>query len=167
MSDAPFAYTARDTLFSTLLNAAARFGRRTPGQWEDMKPGAYSHGELIKMSLALGRLAAKESEAGEHVGVLMPNLAATVALLIGLSAFRRVPCMLNYTAGTEGLQNACRAAGVHTIISSRLFIDKAGLAEQVAALRGPRLVYLEDLRKRFSPADKLWLIAWADRKSVV
>lgn len=161
MSDAPFTYTSHATLFSTLLNAAARFGHRTPGQWEDMKPGTYSHGDLIKMTLALGRLAGKVSEPGEHVGVLMPNLAATVALLIGLSAFRRIPCMLNYSAGTEGMQNACRAAGVHTVITSRLFLDKAGLTEQVAALRDLRVVYLEDLRKRFSLADKLWLIAWA------
>ncbi len=161
MNDTPFTYQARDTLFSTLLDAAARFGRRTPGQWEDMKPGAYSHAELIKMTLALGRLASKVTAQGEHVGVLMPNMAASVALLIGLSTFRRVPCMLNYTAGTEGMQNACRAAGVHTILTSRLFLDKAGLVEQVAALRDARLIYLEDLRKQFSLADKLWLIAWA------
>lgn len=156
-----FTYPARDTLFSALLDAADRHGRDTPGRWEDMKPGSYSYGELIKMTLALGRLGTKVSEPGEHVGVLMPNMAASVALLIGLSAFRRVPCMLNYTAGTEGMRNACRAAGVHTVITSRLFLDKAGLVEQVAALRDLRLLYLEDLRKQFSLADKLWLIAWA------
>ncbi len=161
MSDAPFSYTARDTLFSTLLSAARRFGRRAPGQWEDMKPGSYSYGELIKMTLALGRLAGKVSEPGEHVGVLMPNMAATVALLIGLSAFRRVPCMLNYSAGSESIRNACHAAGVHTLITSRQFLDKADLRDQVAALSDFQVIYLEDLRKRFSLADKLWLLAWA------
>ncbi|MDD5388121.1 MAG: AMP-binding protein [Gallionellaceae bacterium] len=159
MSD--FTYHARDTLFSALLAAAGRCGRHTPEQWEDMKPGAYSHAELIRMTLALGRLGAKVSEPGEHVGVLMPNMAASVALLIGLSAFHRVPCMLNYTAGAEGMRNACRAAGVHTVITSRVFLDKAGLIEQVADLRDVRLVYLEDLRRRFTLADKLWLITYA------
>ena len=161
MSEIPFVYQARDTLFSALLVAADRFGRRTPGRWEDMKPGTYSYGELIKMTLALGRLSSKVTVPGEHVGVLMPNMAASVSLLIGLSAFRRIPCMLNYTAGTDGMQNACRAAGVHTVLTSRLFLDKAGLAEQAAALSDVRLLYLEDLRKKFTLADKLWLIAWA------
>ncbi len=159
MSD--FTHPARDTLFSALLDAAARHGRRAPGQWEDMKPGAYSYGEIIKMALALGRLGGKVTAPGEHVGVLMPNMAASVALLIGLSAFHRIPCMLNYTAGAEGMRDACRAAGIHTVITSRRFLDKAGLVEQAAALRNVRLLYLEDLRKQFTLADKLWLIAWA------
>ena len=160
MSDTPFAYQGHETLFGALLAAASRFGRRTP-RWEDMKPGSYSYGDLIKMALALGRLGCKLTSPGEHVGVLMPNMAASVALLIGLSAFRRIPCMLNYTAGTDGMENACRAAGVRTLLTSRLFLDKAELKEQVAALRGVRLVYLEDLRRNFSLTDKLWLIAWA------
>ena len=41
---------------------------------------------------------------------MMPNLAATVALVLGLSAMRRVPAMLNYTAGPEALRSACIAA---------------------------------------------------------
>lgn len=150
-----------DTLYTALVAATRRFGRATPGQWEDQKPGAYAYGDLLKMTLALGRLAGKVSEPGEHVGVLMPNLAATVALVIGLSAFRRVPCMLNYTAGVEGMQEACHAARVRTVITSREFLAKAGLKEQAAALRGVTLVYLEDLRRRFGLADKLWLMAYA------
>jgi len=47
------------------------------------------------------------------------------------------------------------------VLTSRLFLDKAGLQEQAAALRGVRLIYLEDLRKQFTLADKLWLVAWA------
>jgi acyl-[acyl-carrier-protein]-phospholipid O-acyltransferase/long-chain-fatty-acid--[acyl-carrier-protein] ligase len=138
-----------------------RFGRNAPGQWEDQKPGAYSYGDVLKMALALGRIAAKASVPGEHVGVLMPNMAATLGLMIGLSAFRRVPCMLNYTAGTEGMQNACHVAGVRTVIASRLFLKKAGLEEQAQALQGIRLLFLEDLRGQFGLLDKLWLMGFA------
>ncbi len=157
----PFRQRPGDTLFSALVGAMGRFGRNTPGQWEDQKPGAYSYGDLVKMTLALGRLATKVSAEGEHVGVLMPNLAATVALMIGLSAFRRVPCMLNYTAGADGMQSACRAARVKTVITSRVFLAKAGLAEQAAGLAEVELVYLEDLRKRFGLLDQSWLMAYA------
>ena len=150
-----------DTLFTALVDAAQRFGRKAPAQWEDQKPSATSYGDLLKTALALGRLACKFTREGEHVGVLMPNLIATVGLLIGLTAFRRVPCMLNYTAGAEAMQNACTVAGVKTVFASRLFLKKAGLEEQVAMLSGIEIRYLEDLRGDFGWRDKLWLIGFA------
>ena len=87
ISAAAFDYQSSETLFSAQVAATRRYGRKTPGQWEDQKPGAYSYGDLLKMTLALGRLACKVTTPGEHVGVLMPNMASTVGLMIGLSAF--------------------------------------------------------------------------------
>ena len=85
--------------------AAAAWWWRMPAGWEE------SYGKLIKTALALGRIAAKMTVEGERVGVLMPNLNATAALLFGLPAMRRVPAMLNYTAGLEGMQAALPAGG--------------------------------------------------------
>lgn len=161
IAPATFTYQPNETLFSALVSAVRRFGRNTPGQWEDQKPAAYSYADLLKMTLALGRLAGKVSVPGEHVGVLMPNMAASVGLLIGLSAFGRVPCMLNYTAGSEAMLNACQTAKVVTVLTSRVFLAKAGLVEQVAAMPGLRFVYLEDLRKQFNLIDKAWLMGFA------
>ncbi|MGQ9686244.1 MAG: AMP-binding protein [Thiobacillaceae bacterium] len=152
---------AAGTLFQALVTAVRRFGRSTPEQWVDPVPGSYSYGDLLKMSLALGRLAGRLTEPGEHVGVLMPNVAATVALVIGLASRRRVPCMLNYTAGAEGMLNACRVAGVRTIITSRAFLEKAQLTAQAKALQDVRTYYLENLRAQFGLADKLWLMGYA------
>lgn len=152
---------AGHTLYTALVAAMRRHGRRTPGQWEDMKPGLYSYGDLLKMTLALGRLAGKLTQRGEHVGVLMPNMATTLGLMIGLSASGRVPCMLNYTAGADGMKAACHTAGVRHVITSRLFLKKAGLEEQAACLAGADLIYLEDLRAQFTLADKLWLMGYA------
>jgi len=157
---APPAYTD-DTLFSALVKAVRRFGRHTPGQWEDMKPATYGYGDLLKMTLALGRLVCKITEPGEHVGLLMPNMAVTAGLLIGASAFGRVPCMLNYTAGAEGMQNACHTARIRVVVTSREFLAKANLVEEVGHLRGVELYYLEDMRATFSLADKLWLMGFA------
>ncbi len=158
---ATFDYQPGETLFSALVSALHRFGRNTPGRWEDQKPGTYSYGDLLKMTLALGRLAGKVSVPGEHVGVLMPNMVSSVCLLMGLSAFGRVPCMLNYTAGSEGMQNACQTARVRTVLTSRVFLAKAGLVEQAEAIRDVHLIYLEDLRKQFSLLDKAWLMGFA------
>lgn len=157
----PLDFDARDTLFSAMLKAMHRHGRYNREQIEDMRPGRYGYGDLLKISLALGRLACKVSEPGEHIGVFMPNMVSTVGLLFGLTAFERVPCMLNYTSGPEVLQNACKTARIKTVLTSREFLIKANLTETLQALKGPRIVYLEDLRSQFGWRDKLWLMGFA------
>ncbi|NWG87884.1 MAG: AMP-binding protein [Hydrogenophilaceae bacterium] len=157
----PFDFDSRHTLFSALVEAMRRHGRYTPNRVEDMRPGQYSYGDLLKISLALGRLACKLTAPGEHVGVFMPNMVSTLGLIFGLTAFRRVPCMLNYTAGPEVIQNACETARIRTVLTSREFLAKANLAETAHALKGVRLLYLEDLRPRFKLVDKLWLLGFA------
>src|SRR6185295_5130351 len=77
-----------------------------------------------------------------------------------LTAAGRVAAMLNYSAGPEAMRAACTAAGVKTVITSRRFIRSARLEASVRALHGIDLVYLEDLRARFTLLDKLWLV-WA------
>ena len=149
------------TLFNALIKACQQFGRKSPAQWEDQKPSSNTYGDVLKATLALGRLTAKVTQPGEHVGVLMPNMVATVGLMIGLTAFRRVPCMLNYTAGTEAMQNACVVAGVRTVVTSRLFLKKANLVEQVEAFKGLNVLYLEEMRAQFGLIDKLWLMGFA------
>jgi acyl-[acyl-carrier-protein]-phospholipid O-acyltransferase/long-chain-fatty-acid--[acyl-carrier-protein] ligase len=113
------------------------------------------------MALALGRLGARRTAPDERVGVLLPNLAPTLGLIFGLNAFRRVPAMLNYTAGVDGMQAACTAATIRTIVSSRAFIAQAKLEDKIAALQGVTVHYLEDLRGEMGIGDKLWLMAWA------
>ncbi|OAJ71852.1 bifunctional 2-acylglycerophosphoethanolamine acyltransferase/acyl-ACP synthetase [Methylobacillus sp. MM3] len=148
------------TLFSALVDAVNIHGRKTR-LLEDMKQVEETYGELLTRSLALGRMVEKISAPGETVGVLMPNVSNTVCLVFGMSAMGRVPAMLNYTAGTAGMQNACVAARVSTILTSRQFLEAAKLGPQVAALQGVKLIYLEDLREQFSLWDKLWLLGYA------
>ncbi|WP_173862658.1 AMP-binding protein [Zoogloea sp. LCSB751] len=162
MQELIFATRPNQTLFETLLDAADIQGLKHR-LLEDLKQIEYSYGDLIKMALALGRLVARESRHGEAVGLLLPNLTATLGLIFGLTAHRRVAAMLNYTAGTEGMQTACTAAQIRTIVSSRAFIEQAKLDDKVAALRDVRVIYLEDLREKISLGDKLWLVLWALR----
>jgi acyl-[acyl-carrier-protein]-phospholipid O-acyltransferase / long-chain-fatty-acid--[acyl-carrier-protein] ligase len=80
---------------------------------------------------------------------------------LGMSAFNRVPAMLNYTAGTAGMQNACIAANIKTIITSHKFIEAAALETVVASLQNLNIVYLEDLRADFGMLDRAWLMGYA------
>ncbi|MBC7779921.1 MAG: bifunctional acyl-ACP--phospholipid O-acyltransferase/long-chain-fatty-acid--ACP ligase [Proteobacteria bacterium] len=153
-----FSSQPKVSLYSTLLDAMDVYGRGHRVV-EDVKRIEYSYADLLKMTLALARLASRHTREGERVGVLLPNLATTLGLLIGLSAVKRVPAMLNFTAGTDGMQSACLAADIHTVFTSRQFLAQAKLEATVAALRDIRVLHLEDLRAGFGLGDKLWLVA--------
>lgn len=151
-----------NTLYGALLQAINTFGRKHK-LVEDMQMVEEDYGTVLKKSLALGRLVSKISAPGDTLAVLMPNVTNTVCLIFGMSAMGRVPAMLNYTAGTSGMQDACTAANIKTVISSRKFIAAAKLEDVVAKLTGLKIVYLEDMRSAFSWRDKLWLVAYALR----
>jgi acyl-[acyl-carrier-protein]-phospholipid O-acyltransferase/long-chain-fatty-acid--[acyl-carrier-protein] ligase len=92
--------------------------------------------------------------------VLLPNVNGAVVTLFGLSAFGRVPAMLNFTAGAKNLKSAARTAALKLLVTSRRFVDTAKLDEAIAALQGKeggdlRVVYLEDMRKAVTSLDKL------------
>jgi acyl-[acyl-carrier-protein]-phospholipid O-acyltransferase/long-chain-fatty-acid--[acyl-carrier-protein] ligase len=147
----------RRTLFDALVDAAALYGRRTR-IIEDLRRQVNTYGDLLKGSLALGRLTARFTAPGERVGVMLPNLGATVCLVFGLTSRGRVAAMLNYSSGVEALRVACVAGVLRTVITSRAFIQAAHLEHLLTALEGCRIVYLEDLRETMTLADKLWII---------
>lgn len=162
MQEMIFASQPKQTLYSAFIDATEIYGRKRR-LLEDMKQIEYSYNDLLKMVLVLGRLVARETSEHERVGLLLPNVAPTLSLIFGLTALRRVPAMLNYTAGTDGLQAACVAAQIRTIVASRAFVEQAKLADKLALLKEVRIVYLEDLREQVGVMDKLWLICYALR----
>ncbi len=160
MQETAFASRRPTTLFSALIDAAAIHGWRRD-IIEDIRQDPQSYRQMVRGSLALGRLVSAMTVENEHVGVLLPNVSTTAALLFGLIAARRVPAMLNYTAGADALRAACRVAGVRLLITSRAFLEKANLAPAVEQLGQVRVVCLEDLRSQFGLGSKLWLLLWA------
>lgn len=148
-------------LFEALLNAIVQHGRSQTIVQDSTTKDEESYQSLLKKTLALGQLARKISQEGEVLGVLMPNVSNTIALVIGMSAFGRVPAMLNYTAGACGVKNACEAANIQTIVTAKAFIEKANLSTTLAALTHLNIVYLEDLRLQFNWRDKIWLMGYA------
>jgi acyl-[acyl-carrier-protein]-phospholipid O-acyltransferase/long-chain-fatty-acid--[acyl-carrier-protein] ligase len=150
----------RQSLFDAFLTALRRQGRRTQ-VIEDYKEEPRSYQDLLKGALAIGRWLARGTDPGENVGLLLPNVIATVCTILGAMAWRRVPAMLNYTAGAAAVASACRVACVRTVVTSRAFVEQARLGAVLAALREVRIVYLEDVRGELRLRDKLWLTAYA------
>lgn len=145
------------TVFEAFLEGKETFGANYK-LVEDVRLVEESYGSLLKMALGMMRLMDRLSAPGEVVGVLTPNAAPTLGLVLALSAGRRVPALLNYTAGPDGLQAACVAADIKTVISSRSFLEKARLTQVVEKLSGIRVVYLEDLKSTIGLNDKLWVL---------
>jgi acyl-[acyl-carrier-protein]-phospholipid O-acyltransferase/long-chain-fatty-acid--[acyl-carrier-protein] ligase len=87
---------------------------------------------------------------------MMPNANATLVAFLGLGAFGRVPAMLNFSAGADGMLSACKAACVSVVVSSRAFVAKAKLSKVVERMeREVRFVWLEDVRATIGAGDKL------------
>jgi acyl-[acyl-carrier-protein]-phospholipid O-acyltransferase/long-chain-fatty-acid--[acyl-carrier-protein] ligase len=163
MQESALAARPRGTLVEAFLHAVKLYGRGRR-VLEDVPRGEQTYGALLRGALALGRLASRLTAEGEYVGVLMPNAGSTVSLLYGLMAWHRVPAILNYTSGLDGLQSACRMTRARLVLTSRAFLEKARLEAVVARLEDVRVVCLEDLRPAFTLADKLWLLVRALRR---
>jgi len=159
MQEMIFASRPQQTLFSALCDAADIYGRGRR-LLEDVKQIEYSYNDLFKMALMLGRQIERISQPGEKVGLLLPNLVPTIGLIFGLTARKRIPAMLNYSAGTDAMQAAVDAAQIRTVVTSRAFVEQAKLGDKLAGLKGVQLVYLEDVREKIGLGDKLWLMAY-------
>ena len=155
MQEMLFHARAKETLYSSLVDALAVHGGGRP-VLEDIQGSEQTYRDLLKSSLALGRLTSRHTHVQENVGVLLPNLASTFGLIFGMSSQGRVPALLNYTAGADGLRSACTAGQIHKVISSRGFLEKAKLDWIPGTLSELRFIYLEDLKDELTGTDRLW-----------
>ena len=143
------------TLFQALLESRAIHGAKKAAV-EDIERKPLGYGRLVTGALVLGRRMAKDTRRGEVVGLMLPSAAGAAVSFFALSAFGRVPAMLNFTAGSANLLSACKTAEIATVYTSRRFVEQAKLEAEAEALAGQvRLVYLEDLRGEIGMLAKL------------
>ena len=159
-----FTYQPKETLFQRLLRVRKLFGRKAPilidkDQLMDRKIPALTYDNFFLRLFGMGQLISKITEKGEVVGVLLPNVAITPAVIFGLNIYNRIPAMLNYTLGVQGLQLACETANIKKIITSKAFIEAGKLQHLVSGIKDVEIVYLEELRSKFSIKDKL-IVLW-------
>lgn len=145
------------TFYDAFLDGKQTFGANYK-LVEDVRLVEESYGSLLKMALGLSRIVSRLTAPGEIVGILTPNAAPTLGLVLGLSIGKRVPALLNYTAGADGLRAACTAANIKTIVASRGFIEKARLGAVIEQLDGIAIHYLEEFKAQAGLADKLWVL---------
>jgi acyl-[acyl-carrier-protein]-phospholipid O-acyltransferase/long-chain-fatty-acid--[acyl-carrier-protein] ligase len=151
----PYARDAsRRSLFQALLDARRHHGGKTRAL-VDMDERSIDYDTLVKGALALGHALKRGTQAAECVGVMLPTGAAAAVTVFAVTAYGRVPAMLNFTSGTANLLSALKTAQVKRIVTARRFVGIAKLEEVVAELgKTAEILYLEDVRASLSLLDK-------------
>ena len=144
------------SLFLAMRDAADRVGPSHP-IIEDVISGSLSYRKLFIGARVLGRRFKAVTAPGEAVGVLLPNANGVVLTFVGLISAARVAAMINYTAGPASVTAAIRTAVIRTVVSSRAFVEKAGIDDIIAAVEagGAKMLWLEDVRAGVTVLDKV------------
>ena len=157
MSEMIFATSNSEaTLFEALLEARHIHGGKATVV-EDVKREPMSYDRLVMASLALAPHLSAGTEIRCNVGLMMPNVNATIVAFFALQAKGCVAAMLNYTAGLTNIRAACTAAEIEKIVTSRAFVKQAKLEEIVQALEadGLTILWLEDVSAKIGTIAKL------------
>ena len=142
------------SIFEAFLAARAQFGGATP-ILVDGDGRTLSYDAILRAAFGLGHALKAGTARGECVGVMLPTGAASTLTFLALTAYGRVPTMLNFTSGAAGLTSALCTAQVKRIVTARRLVEVAKLQDEIAALDGFEIVYLEDIRKELSLANKV------------
>jgi acyl-[acyl-carrier-protein]-phospholipid O-acyltransferase/long-chain-fatty-acid--[acyl-carrier-protein] ligase len=139
--------SARDLLHTRFIRVAKR--RWFSFCMADTTGTELTWGKTLIGSRLLASWVRKHCAEDSMVGVLLPASVGGALANIAVSLAGKVPVNLNFAAGRENITAALRQCKIRTILTSRVFLSKAGLDE----LEG--MAYLEQLRKQFTPAQKI------------
>ncbi|MDY6407395.1 MAG: AMP-binding protein [Pseudomonadota bacterium] len=165
-------YKSNMTLFHTLLRMSRIYGKiglfKRREILEDINRQPQTYRDILIKSYIMGKKFVAFSAEKENIGILMPNAVATVISIFGLSAYNRVPVMLNFSQGESVVASMCKTAVVKTVITSKAFVIKAKMEQTIQRLEndGIKINYLEDIAKTISLQDKLQALILYKMKKV-
>ena len=146
---------AQKSVFEALIDARNTFGGKkvvlVDGDGREL-----TYDELVRATLALGSALRKGTRPGEAVGVMLPTGVGSIVAFFAVSAYGRVPAMLNFTAGASAIRAAMHMARIERIVTAHKFIDLGkfdSLVNELASIA--KFTYLEDVRAGLSLVDKI------------
>lgn len=101
-------------------------------------------------AVVMGRKLAPRWKDQQYVGLLLPPSIAGALANLAAALAGRTAVNLNYTAGREASESAVAQAGLKTLVTSRRFVEKAGLSLPA----GVEPIWLEDLMTSVSGIDR-------------
>jgi acyl-[acyl-carrier-protein]-phospholipid O-acyltransferase/long-chain-fatty-acid--[acyl-carrier-protein] ligase len=146
--------TTQRTVFSAFERARRKFGGKRVCVI-DVDDSERTYDDIMRGTLALGSALKAGTHTGEAVGVLLPTGAGAIVTFLAVSAYGRVPAMLNFTAGLAALKSAIRTAQIKRIATARRFVEMGGYQSLIDELsKLVKIIYLEDVRENLSLKDK-------------
>ena len=143
-------------LFGAFVDAARKYG---PARviLEDTVTGSLTYKRMLIGARVLAKRFEAMSRPGEAMGVLLPNANGVVVTFLALQSAGRVAAMLNYSAGPANVVSAINTAKINTVLTSRVFIEKAELQPVIDAIEanGTNIVWLDDVRESVTTLEKI------------
>src|SRR3989441_5928763 len=106
-------------------------------------------GRALIGSLLLSRIIRRRTAGEDLIGLLLPASVGGALANIAPTLAGKAPVNLNFTAGRDAMTAAVDRCGIRTILTSRVFLSKAGFEEM------PGMVFLEDLLEQTSEPAKI------------
>ncbi|GAB6422255.1 hypothetical protein bcgnr5378_36470 [Bacillus cereus] len=133
-----------------------RVNQGTSGRVKD-EMADLSYGEFLRNVNVFSHMLKGYLSSLDKVGVLLPTSVVNSLILFSLFKLQKTPALLNYTHGAKTMLHCVETAELSTVITSKLFIKKAGLNEIVEELKehGVEFLYVEDMRKDIKQLHKL------------
>lgn len=104
------------------------------------------------------------SSSDKRVGVLLPTTIATMTAIYALMRKGRTPAMLNSTMDIPTLKSCLTTGEIMTVITSRLFVEKAKLTKLIEACWYIKFIYLEDLADGMTKSLKMKVLLEKNKK---
>lgn len=143
-------------MFEALIQGVA-LGTKNKAKIEDANRVPLTPKQFLARCFILGRQIKKQTQVGEHVGIMLPTTIAGMVTFFALHAYRRIPAMLNFSLGLHNLLATCKVAEVKTIYTAKQFITTAKLEGLVEELQkaGLNVYFLEDFKSSIKLGHKL------------
>ena len=109
-----------------------------------------NYGQTLTSALALGNEIDKLTRSQDNIGILLPPSAGGALTNLAVTLLGKVAVNLNYTTSQEARNLAVEQCGIKCTISSRSFLKKAGVCEDMEGL-----FFLEDIANKIKLPAKL------------
>jgi len=108
-----------------------------------------NYSRTLTASLVLADKLRTVAANSDRIGILLPPSIGAALANIAVTLLGKVPVNLNYTLSLQAIDSSITECDIRCVISSRQFLEKFPELKTV-----PNLVFLEDIHKAVSSADK-------------
>jgi len=143
------------SVFAAFARARHKFGGKRVCVI-DVDDSERTYDDIVRGTLALGSALRTGTKSGDCVGVMLPTGAGAIVAFLALSAYGRIPAMLNFTSGSAAIKSAIKTAQVKRVVTAKRFVEMGGFQSLIADIaKTCEIVYLEDVREHLSLRDKI------------